>query len=443
MGYIGNSYEIQRSSSAIDYFNGNGVTTTFTLSRPVISNTGMIVVVNNVPQNPASSYALNASNQIVFTEAPSVGTNNIYVQYNSVYGQVGAIGQGTVGTSALGSISNINSIGNNLTLQTNGTTALNVDQNQNIAVSKNVTAEGSIGQLGNAYAEKTVNLGYFPNGVINQVVYLNFGNNAINGYMEVEVNSTFSNQNSVGILRKVFSFGYNPNNSQWYPATSRVSEADGTIVNNIVIGELEWDASSSQYRLPIYHIVSTGNQYYARVKSFAGNPSGQALQYMTVSGFSTRAAPTTSNNVSFRGAVTAPNQPYVILGPQLTSASVVGSTDGSTFANIGSANGYLAVIDNSQRYWDGYKFNCPVTGMYQISISGIKYPQGGVLHIDLRQNGGGVSYGRCRAEETATYCQFGSTYIVKCNAGDTLAWWAFGGAGFHGGHGIWSIRLAN
>jgi hypothetical protein len=37
MAYIGNTVENQGFTPAIDYFNGNGVTVTFTLSRPIAS----------------------------------------------------------------------------------------------------------------------------------------------------------------------------------------------------------------------------------------------------------------------------------------------------------------------------------------------------------------------------------------------------------------------
>lgn len=120
MGYIGNSLESQRITPAVDTFSGTGSATTFTLSRQVVSNIAVEAYVNNVAQDPNSAFSINASNQIVFTSAPSAGTNNIYVRYNSYVGQYVGIGQGTVTTSALGSISNINSIGSDLTLQING-----------------------------------------------------------------------------------------------------------------------------------------------------------------------------------------------------------------------------------------------------------------------------------------------------------------------------------
>jgi hypothetical protein len=83
MAFIGNTVQTQGFSPAIDYFNGNGVTVTFTLSRPVASVAQMIVAIDNVIQNPSSSFTVSGSS-ITFTSAPLSGTNNIWVEYTSL-----------------------------------------------------------------------------------------------------------------------------------------------------------------------------------------------------------------------------------------------------------------------------------------------------------------------------------------------------------------------
>jgi len=132
MSYIGANYTQQLTTPAIDYFSGNGVTTTFTLTRSVTSVFSVEVVVNGVQQNPRTAYSINQAGNLVFDGAPSAGTNNIYVMYNSQVGQFVTPSPGTVGTSALSQITNISSGANNFTLQTGGnnTTALTIDQNQ-------------------------------------------------------------------------------------------------------------------------------------------------------------------------------------------------------------------------------------------------------------------------------------------------------------------------
>lgn len=101
MGYIGNSYTQQVIQPASDVFSGNGLTTTFTLTRPVQSVFQVEAVVDNVQQNPYTAYSINASNQIVFSGAPPSGTNNIYVLYNGAVAQVGTLGNGVVGSQQL------------------------------------------------------------------------------------------------------------------------------------------------------------------------------------------------------------------------------------------------------------------------------------------------------------------------------------------------------
>jgi hypothetical protein len=92
MAYIGNTVQNQGFTPAIDYFNGNGVTVTFTLSRPVASVAQMIVAIDNVIQNPSSAYTV-SGNAITFTSAPLSGTNNIWVEYTSLITTYAAISQ--------------------------------------------------------------------------------------------------------------------------------------------------------------------------------------------------------------------------------------------------------------------------------------------------------------------------------------------------------------
>jgi hypothetical protein len=100
MAFIGNTNITQGFIPAIDYFNGNGSTVAFTLSRPVASVAQVQANISNVPQNPSSAFSV-SGNTITFTSAPPSGTNNIYVYYTSPITQVIAPSQGTVGTTQL------------------------------------------------------------------------------------------------------------------------------------------------------------------------------------------------------------------------------------------------------------------------------------------------------------------------------------------------------
>ena len=98
MAYLGNNPSQQAFAPAVDYFNGNASTVAFTLSRPVATTAQVQVTIENVPQNPSSSFTVSGST-ITFTSAPPSGTSNIYVQYTSPITQVIAPGQGTVGAT--------------------------------------------------------------------------------------------------------------------------------------------------------------------------------------------------------------------------------------------------------------------------------------------------------------------------------------------------------
>jgi hypothetical protein len=102
MSYLGNSIDNQQFTPTVDYFNGNGSTTSFTLSKVVGSVFDIQVVIENVPQNPASAFTI-AGNVITFTSAPPSGTNNIYVRYTSPVTQLIKPSQGTVSNTEISS----------------------------------------------------------------------------------------------------------------------------------------------------------------------------------------------------------------------------------------------------------------------------------------------------------------------------------------------------
>lgn len=102
MGYIGNDSVTQNFTPAVDYFNGNGSTTSFTLSRTVGSAFDVQAFIENVPQNPSSAFTV-AGNVITFTSAPPSGTNNIYVRYTSPVVQQVKPAPGTVSPTEINS----------------------------------------------------------------------------------------------------------------------------------------------------------------------------------------------------------------------------------------------------------------------------------------------------------------------------------------------------
>lgn len=99
MSYIGNTPTSQAFAPGTDTFSGTGSQTAFTLSRNVSTVNDILVVVNNVEQQP-SNYTV-AGTTLTFSPAPSSGTNNIYVRYLSTNLLAVAPQQGSVVPSSL------------------------------------------------------------------------------------------------------------------------------------------------------------------------------------------------------------------------------------------------------------------------------------------------------------------------------------------------------
>ena len=93
-----------QASPHIDEFNGNGSTTTFTLTQvPSASNaSNFIVFVDNVYQRYGSSYAFTVNGTtLTFTSAPPSGTNNIQVIQLSQQNTLNTVADGAITSAKL------------------------------------------------------------------------------------------------------------------------------------------------------------------------------------------------------------------------------------------------------------------------------------------------------------------------------------------------------
>lgn len=82
--YLGSSaapLPVAFAAAQAESFSGTGAQAAFTLSRSVLRNIDIEVIVNNVQQSPYDgSYSVNGTT-LTFSENPSAGANNIYVIY--------------------------------------------------------------------------------------------------------------------------------------------------------------------------------------------------------------------------------------------------------------------------------------------------------------------------------------------------------------------------
>lgn len=134
MAYVGNSPSQQTFTGGMDQFSGNASNTTFGLSRSVNTAYDVDVYVESVFQRPGVAYTVSA-NTITFTSAPSAGSNNVVVVYNS-YNTTSIVPvEGSVSTRHLGTITNINAGTNaGLTLQANNGTAIAITAAANVGI---------------------------------------------------------------------------------------------------------------------------------------------------------------------------------------------------------------------------------------------------------------------------------------------------------------------
>ena len=105
MAYLGNAPKNNLLTMNSSQYSGNNILTTFTLSQSVGNVNEIAVFVGNVRQDPFSAYSVTGGTSLVFTAAPPLGTNNVYVVY-----QGKAVGTTTPGENSIeyGMIKSIN-----------------------------------------------------------------------------------------------------------------------------------------------------------------------------------------------------------------------------------------------------------------------------------------------------------------------------------------------
>ncbi len=116
----------------------------------------------------------------------------------------------------------------------------------------------------------------FENTIANSAVDIRLGNLSFWGYIEIEITGTWSHQSTGGKLTKIYAVGTNPNNNI-YINESRVSDAMGTIPDNISLGNFSWDSANDCFKIPISHTVSTHNNYTIKIKMFTHGGGAKAV----------------------------------------------------------------------------------------------------------------------------------------------------------------------
>ena len=138
MAYLGNRPKNNLLTMNSSQYSGNNSNTTFTLSQSVGNVNEIEVYVGNVRQDPFSAYSVTGGTSLVFTAAPPLGTNNVYVVY-----QGKAVGTTTPGENSI-EFGMIKSINGGYENKATVSTALTIDATDNMMLCGPVSFTGTV-----------------------------------------------------------------------------------------------------------------------------------------------------------------------------------------------------------------------------------------------------------------------------------------------------------
>ena len=138
MAYLGNRPKNNLLTMNSSQYSGDNSETNFTLTQSVGNVNEIEVYVGNVRQDPFSAYSVTGGTSLVFTAAPPLGTNNVYVVY-----QGKAVGTTTPGENSI-EFGMIKSINGGYENKATVSTALTIDATDNMMLCGPVSFTGTV-----------------------------------------------------------------------------------------------------------------------------------------------------------------------------------------------------------------------------------------------------------------------------------------------------------
>jgi hypothetical protein len=392
MAYIGanpTTSDLTRTAAIprdAERFSGNGSTTNFTLSRTLYGPTDADVVVENVYQEPIVSYNI-VGNQLIFTEAPPAGTQNIYVVYRAVQGAQVTLPDGSV---------SYNKLANNIRLFT-------VD---------NYIANSSISTYALSEAPADANtLAVSIDGIVQRA--------PIN-YTTTANTITFTSAPPTGANVHIKHLGFRSSSVVTaIPAGTTITQP---ILSNPTI-TLAAEGSSFKGNVALYD--SSGSSQVGR---FGATSTGQVQLDVGANTLSVRSSTIALSNVTAFSIANTSGALGVsvdaagrVTKPQQASFRAV--TTGGTFPTSGSGSiiNFNSVAHNIGGYFstsgaNAYKrFTAPVAGQYLFTFSLMSNVDTGRYYFCLLVNGGNYA----QAGGTSThYGNFSGSAVVQLATND-------------------------
>lgn len=405
MAYLGNSNSVQNFTPAVDYFNGNGSTIAFTLSRTVGSAFDLQAFIENVPQNPSSAFTV-AGNVITFTSAPPSGTNNIYVRYTSPVTQLVKPAPGTVSPTEINSAyslwnlsgSDINYTTGNVGIGTNSPNSF-YSEAKNLVVGSGTGGQGMTIYAGTASQSRLM----FADGTSGSDAYtgfvqydhssnsLQFGTNGGNERMRITSAGnigigTTSPSATLDVGSSVTRSGAAQNNIY---ADYRITAATTGVVSSFasrIVG-----IGGSTYTIPdaaVYKadpiVAQTGVTVTNSYGLYIGNMKDPVSGGSVTNGYGIYQSHSSNYNY-FAGNIGVGNIPSSTF--QIQTGSDHGITTGRYIHRLGSGSGGSENIEYGGSfflYHDGRTCSTPGFGNIAVNRSGPAF--------SCRNNGGGAAY---------------------------------------------------
>lgn len=205
---------------------------------------------------------------------------------------------------------------------------------------------------------------FFANGAANQVAYIDFGDIKFWGYMEITVTGGWSNQNNIGQYTKRYEIGKNV--GHLYRATSEVPTSFGLVSNQWKLGEAFIDANK-HLKIPIYHLVSTGNLLTVNINGLSVSNFDKNLITITT--------PITLANTETRDYVTYKSQVHI------SDKVGIGTTSPKESLDV---NGSVVIKNGHNLSW-GDKYGAGIPTIAANTASGLHfYPNGSTLGATMK-----------------------------------------------------------
>lgn len=138
----------------------------------------------------------------------------------------------------------------------------------------------SIESYAQNYSFKWANISpTFTDGTSSLVSYIDFGQTAIWGYVQISLTGDYQAQNTTGKYSKLYNVG-KALTGILHSNTSEVSTAFGPVADQWKLGEFQTDAAG-HLKVPIYHLVGTGNNVMVNIEGVSSGVINTSLIQIT------------------------------------------------------------------------------------------------------------------------------------------------------------------